>query len=82
MEILCIGNDITELKAAEQEKKHLERQVVEAQKLESRLRPADLNQEVVQVVEMRRDGRARSIRKPYDVGQMLGVIREMLQTVA
>jgi PAS domain S-box-containing protein len=117
-EILCIGNDITELKAAEQDKKQLERQVVEAQKLEavgtlaggiahdfnnilqailgytqilllgkpnqdpdrskleaidrsarrgseltrqlllfgrkveSRLRPADLNQEVVQVVEM------------------------------
>jgi PAS domain S-box-containing protein len=35
VEILCIGNDITELKAAEQEKKHLERQVVEAQKLEA-----------------------------------------------
>jgi len=34
-EILCIGNNITELKVAEQEKKQLEQQVMEAQKLEA-----------------------------------------------
>lgn len=34
-EILCIGNDITELKKAEQEKKQLEQQIMEAQKLEA-----------------------------------------------
>jgi PAS domain S-box-containing protein len=34
-EVLCIGNDITELKRAEQEKKHLESQLQAAQKMEA-----------------------------------------------
>ena len=34
-EILCIGNDITELKAAEKENKQLEQQLLEAQKMEA-----------------------------------------------